>query len=147
MGTRRIDMLNLTSSMAVVAFRHLARTGFRPKGTLIYFGVADEEAGGRYGAEWMLEHHWDAVGADYVLTESGGWSSLGADGVRRVVVNVAEKGLAYASSSCTHAGPRVAAARGGQRPAEGGRDAAGSASTRRHRSWATFGGPRSRLRI
>ncbi|MEZ5219771.1 MAG: M20/M25/M40 family metallo-hydrolase [Ilumatobacteraceae bacterium] len=93
-GRGAIDMLNLTSSMAV-AFRHLARTGFRPKGTLIYFGVADEEAGGRYGAEWMLEHHWDAVGADYVLTESGGWSSLGADGVRRVVVNVAEKGLAW----------------------------------------------------
>ena len=41
-GRGAVDMLNLTSSMAV-AFRHLATTGFRPKGDLIYFGVADEE--------------------------------------------------------------------------------------------------------
>ena len=47
-GRGAIDMLNLTSSMAV-AFRHLATTGFRPKGDLIYFGVADEEAGGVVG--------------------------------------------------------------------------------------------------
>ena len=32
-GRGAIDMLNVTSSMAV-AFKHLARTGFRPKGTL-----------------------------------------------------------------------------------------------------------------
>ena len=80
-GSRRIDMLNLTSSMAV-AFRRLAAEGFRPKGDLIYFGVADEEAGGVWGAEWMVEHHWDAIGADYVLTELGGWSSRGHDGHR-----------------------------------------------------------------
>ena len=93
-GRGAIDMLNITSSMAV-AFRDLARSNWRPKGTLIYFGVADEEAGGHWGAEWMLDHHWDAVGADYVLTESGGWSSVGHDGVRRIVVNVGEKGIAW----------------------------------------------------
>ena len=93
-GRGAIDMLNITSSMAV-AFRDLARSNWRPKGTLIYFGVADEEAGGHWGAEWMLDHHWDAVGADYVLTESGGWSAVGHDGVRRIVVNVGEKGIAW----------------------------------------------------
>lgn len=93
-GRGAIDMLNLTSSMAV-AFRHLATTGFRPKGTLVYFGVADEEAGGVWGAEHLVAHEWDAVGADYVLTESGGWSSVGHDEVRRVVVNVGEKGIAW----------------------------------------------------
>ena len=62
-------MLNLTSSMAV-AFRHLAQTGFRPTGDLIFFGVGDEEAGGVWGAEWMAEHHWDAIDADYVLIGS-----------------------------------------------------------------------------
>ena len=41
-------MLNSTASMAV-AFRRLATEGFRPRGTLIYFGVADEEAGGESG--------------------------------------------------------------------------------------------------
>ena len=93
-GRGAIDMLNLTSSMAV-AFKHLATTGFRPKGTLIYFGVADEEAGGLYGAGWALEHHLDALRSDYVLTELGGWSSVGHDGTRRFTVNVGEKGLAW----------------------------------------------------
>ena len=93
-GRGAIDMLNLTASMAV-ACKQLATEGWRPRGTLIYFGVADEEAGGTYGAEWMLEHHWDELACDYVLTELGGWSTVGNDGVRRVTVNVAEKGIAW----------------------------------------------------
>jgi acetylornithine deacetylase/succinyl-diaminopimelate desuccinylase-like protein len=93
-GRGAIDMLNLTSSMAV-AFRRLATEGFRPKGDLIYFGVGDEEAGGTWGAEWMVEHHWDAIAADYVLTELGGWSSADDHGHRTVTVNVGEKGLAW----------------------------------------------------
>jgi acetylornithine deacetylase/succinyl-diaminopimelate desuccinylase-like protein len=93
-GRGAIDMLNITSSMAV-AFRQLASEGFRPKGTLIYFGVADEEAGGTWGAEYMVDHHWDAVGAPYVLTESGGWSNVSAAGTRHVTFNVAEKGIAW----------------------------------------------------
>lgn len=93
-GRGAIDMLNLTSSMAV-AVRRLATEGFRPKGDLIYFGVADEEAGGAWGAEWMAEHHWDAISADYVLTELGGWSSADDHGHRTVTVNVGEKGLAW----------------------------------------------------
>jgi acetylornithine deacetylase/succinyl-diaminopimelate desuccinylase-like protein len=93
-GRGAIDMLNLTSSMAV-AFRRLATEGFRPKGDLIFFGVGDEEAGGVWGAEWMVEHHWDAIAADYVLTELGGWSSVDHHGHRTVTVNVGEKGLAW----------------------------------------------------
>jgi acetylornithine deacetylase/succinyl-diaminopimelate desuccinylase-like protein len=78
-----------------VAVRRLATEGFRPQGTLIYFGVADEEAGGGLGAEYILDRHWDAAGADYVLTELGGWSQPGSNGARRVVISVAEKGLAW----------------------------------------------------
>jgi acetylornithine deacetylase/succinyl-diaminopimelate desuccinylase-like protein len=93
-GRGAIDMLNLTASMAV-AFKHLASSGFKPKGTLIYFGVADEEAGGQWGAEWMVDRHWDdAVGCEYVLTEAGGWSA-GTGVPRQVVVSVAEKGIAW----------------------------------------------------
>ena len=65
------------------------------RGDLIFFGVGDEEAGGVYGAEWIAEHHWDAIKADYVLTELGGWSSTTADGVRHVTVNVNEKGMSW----------------------------------------------------
>ena len=93
-GRGAVDMLNLTSSMAV-AFRRLATEGFRPKGDLIYFGVGDEEAGGVWGAEWMAEHHWDAIAADCVLTEFGGWSTVDDHGHRSVTVNVGEKGLAW----------------------------------------------------
>jgi acetylornithine deacetylase/succinyl-diaminopimelate desuccinylase-like protein len=93
-GRGAIDMLNLTSSMAV-AFRHLARTGFRAKGDLIYFGVADEEAGAIWGAEWMFEHHPEAIDADYCVTELGGWSSVDHHGQRHVTVNVGEKGMAW----------------------------------------------------
>ena len=71
-GRGAVDMLNLTASMAV-GTSHLAGRGFRPKGTLIYAAVADEEALGTYGADWMLREQTDAVRADYVITESGGF--------------------------------------------------------------------------
>ena len=90
-GRGSIDMLNITASMAV-AFKELTRTGFRPKGDIIYFGVADEEAGGVFGAKWMVDNHWDAIACDYVLTEMGGWSHL--DG-RKVGISVGEKGIAW----------------------------------------------------
>ncbi|HYB40556.1 MAG TPA: M20/M25/M40 family metallo-hydrolase, partial [Candidatus Methylomirabilis sp.] len=54
-GRGAIDMLNLTATMAV-AMRRLARSGFRPRGTLIYLAVADEEAGGVHGAGYLTEH-------------------------------------------------------------------------------------------
>jgi acetylornithine deacetylase/succinyl-diaminopimelate desuccinylase-like protein len=89
-GRGSLDMLNITASMAV-AFKELARTGFQPKGDLIYFGVADEEAGGNWGAQWMIDHHWEAVACDYVLTEMGGWPHGSGD---RVGITVGEKGIA-----------------------------------------------------
>ena len=71
-GRGAVDMLNLTATMAV-AFRGLARSGFRPRGTLVYLAVADEENLGTWGAEHLLEHENDAVRADYVVTEAGGF--------------------------------------------------------------------------
>ncbi len=96
-GRGAVDMLNLTSSMAV-AFRELAddaaRGAFRPKGDLIFFGVADEESGSEHGARWMADNHADAIRADYVLTENGGLHS-GPSDAPFVGVNVAEKGVAW----------------------------------------------------
>ncbi|MGO8871687.1 MAG: M20/M25/M40 family metallo-hydrolase [Acidimicrobiales bacterium] len=90
-GRGAVDMLNLTATMAT-GFRHLARSGFRPAGDLTYVAVADEEALGTYGAEWLCEHARDDVGADYVITESGGFPMGGADGTPRLPVIVGEKG-------------------------------------------------------
>lgn len=92
-GRGAVDMLNLTSSMAV-AFRHLADTNFRPKGDLIFFGVADEEAGSAAGAQWFAENQWDAIKADYVLTESGG-IHLGDSDHNSIMMNVGEKGIEW----------------------------------------------------
>lgn len=91
-GRGAIDMLSLTASMAV-AVRHLAAGGFRPAGTLKYLAVADEEAGGRYGAGFLVEEHADAVACDYLVTEPGGFRMAGsAAGIPTLPVTVAEKG-------------------------------------------------------
>jgi len=70
-GRGAIDMLDVTASMAV-AVRHLLTAGFRPKGTFIYSAVADEEALGTYGAQWLTENAWDEVRSDFLVTEFGG---------------------------------------------------------------------------
>jgi acetylornithine deacetylase/succinyl-diaminopimelate desuccinylase-like protein len=89
-GRGAVDMLNLTSSMAV-AVKNVARSGFRPRGTLIYFAVPDEEAAGTHGAKWMTENHPEAVKADYVVTEMGGFR-FSTDGPPKLVLMAAEKG-------------------------------------------------------
>jgi acetylornithine deacetylase/succinyl-diaminopimelate desuccinylase-like protein len=80
-GRGAIDMFNLTASMAV-AVRHVADAGFRPRGDLIYAAVADEEAGGTYGAEHLVRHEADAVRCDYLITESGGFPLPTPHGIR-----------------------------------------------------------------
>jgi len=89
-GRGAVDMLNLTSTMAV-ATRRLARSGWKPRGTLIFLAVADEEAGGFLGAGHLVEHHADAVKCDYVITESGGVPIPTKSG-HKLKVTVGEKG-------------------------------------------------------
>ncbi len=92
-GRGAVDMLNLTSSM-LVAFRHLVASGKRFPGDIIYFAVADEEAGGTHGAEYLIDHNWDALRCDYVLTEFGGIPMKSPAG-EHLLVTVAEKGLGW----------------------------------------------------
>jgi acetylornithine deacetylase/succinyl-diaminopimelate desuccinylase-like protein len=90
-GRGAIDMLGVTASMAV-AVRRLLTSGFRPKGTLIYSAVADEEALGTYGAAWLTENAWDDVKADYVVTEFGGMRFPLSGGSPKLPLIAAEKG-------------------------------------------------------
>jgi len=92
-GRGAIDMLGLTASMAVTV-RHLADTGFRPKGDLVFFAVADEESGSKYGAQWMADNHADVITTDYVLTENGGLHG-GSESAPVVTMRVGEKGVAW----------------------------------------------------
>ncbi len=89
-GRGAVDMLNETATMAV-AFRRLAESGFKPKGTLTYLAVADEEALGTWGARHLVENERDAVYADYVITESGGFQ-MATDEGPRLPVMTDEKG-------------------------------------------------------
>jgi len=77
--------------MAVVFKRHLKGTAPRLRGDLLYLAVADEEAAGTLGAQWITEHKWDAVKCDYLLTEIG-TPMLGGQGGVGLPVTVAEKG-------------------------------------------------------
>lgn len=89
-GRGAVDMLNLTASMAV-AMRRLADAGFRPRGTLVYAAVADEEALGTWGADYLVREHHDHVVADYVITEAGGFPLESPTGTKLPVI-VGEKG-------------------------------------------------------
>ncbi|HET8620002.1 MAG TPA: M20/M25/M40 family metallo-hydrolase [Acidimicrobiales bacterium] len=141
-GRGAIDMLNLTASMAV-ATRSLAASGFRPEGTLVYLAVADEEALGTWGADHLVTHEPDAVGADYVITESGGIPVTVGEGGVRLPVLVGEKGscwctlriggtpghasLPYATDNALVTAARVVQRLAEHRPA-----------TRIHESWRRF---------
>jgi acetylornithine deacetylase/succinyl-diaminopimelate desuccinylase-like protein len=94
-GRGALDMLNLTASQAV-AIKALARRpgGWRPRGTLVYLACADEEAGGTLGAGHVVKRHWDALRANYLLTENGGVVSANGDDLN-VTVHVGEKGVAW----------------------------------------------------
>jgi len=94
-GRGAIDMLNLTASQAVV-LKALARRGWRPRGSLVYLACADEEAGGTLGAGHLCSRHWDALRANYLLTENGGIVGGGARGAPlNVTVHIGEKGVAW----------------------------------------------------
>lgn len=89
-GRGAIDMLDITASMAV-AIKRLLASGFRPKGTVIYSAVADEEALGTYGAQWLTENKWDEVKSDYLVTEFGGVRMPIGTGAKMPIMT-AEKG-------------------------------------------------------
>jgi acetylornithine deacetylase/succinyl-diaminopimelate desuccinylase-like protein len=89
-GRGAIDMLDVTASMAV-AIKKLLASGFKPKGTLIYSAVADEEALGTYGAQWLTENKWDDVKTDYLVTEFGGVRMPLGTGAKMPIMT-AEKG-------------------------------------------------------
>src|SRR5207247_5976652 len=90
-GRGAVDMLDVTASMAV-AVRRLLASGFRRKGTLIYSAVADEEALGTHGAQWLTENAWDDVRCDFLVTEFGGARFPLGSGAPKLPIMTAEKG-------------------------------------------------------
>ena len=93
-GRGAVDMLNVTAAMVAVFKALLDGALQRPAGDVILAAVADEEAGGIYGAQFLVENHWDLVACDMVLTEVAGPNVSGPEG-SAVPVTVAEKGSAW----------------------------------------------------
>ncbi len=71
----------------------LKRSGPPLARDVVFLAVADEEAGGTRGIEWLEAHHPEALAAEYVINEGGGGSTK-LFGVERPVftVTTGEKG-------------------------------------------------------
>jgi acetylornithine deacetylase/succinyl-diaminopimelate desuccinylase-like protein len=76
--------------------RDWARTGVQPPRDIVLAYVADEEAGGKLGARWLVDEHPDLFeGCTEAISEVGGFSITVRDDLRLYLVQTAEKGLAW----------------------------------------------------
>lgn len=91
-GRGALDMKGMVA-MEVAAFLRVKRERIPLKGDLILVLVADEEAGGALGAEFLVRNHWDKIRAKFLFNEG----SVGVEkmGLHLYPVQVAEKGVAW----------------------------------------------------
>lgn len=78
------------AAVFIQVLRILARDGIRLKRDVILMLNADEESSGRFGAQWMVANHWDAIACEYVLSE-GGSALMGETEVLQYGFETAEK--------------------------------------------------------
>jgi acetylornithine deacetylase/succinyl-diaminopimelate desuccinylase-like protein len=94
-GRGAVDMKDM-DAMVLALVRDWARTGVKPDRDIVLAFVADEEAGGRKGAHYMVDHHADLFeGCTEAISEVGGFSITVRDDLRLYLVQTAEKGLAW----------------------------------------------------
>jgi acetylornithine deacetylase/succinyl-diaminopimelate desuccinylase-like protein len=94
-GRGAVDMKDMVA-MTLATARRFKRDGVVPPRDLIFAFVADEEAGGAYGAHWLAEHRPDLFdGATEAIGEVGGFSVSLTDQVRAYFVEIAEKGIGW----------------------------------------------------
>jgi acetylornithine deacetylase/succinyl-diaminopimelate desuccinylase-like protein len=94
-GRGAVDMKDF-DAMVLAAVRRMRREGRAPARDLVLAFLADEEAGGRYGAHWLVDNHRDLFdGCTEAIGEVGGFSYTIADNLRFYLVETAQKGLAW----------------------------------------------------
>jgi acetylornithine deacetylase/succinyl-diaminopimelate desuccinylase-like protein len=94
-GRGAVDMKDMVGMMLAVA-RRFKRDGVVPPRDLVFAFLADEEAGGAYGAQWLVENRADLFdGCTEAIGEVGGFSMTLAEDVRAYAIEIAEKGIAW----------------------------------------------------
>ena len=98
-GRGAVDMKGFAGTVIAVA-RGLARSGVVPRRDLVLAFLADEEAGGVWGAKWLVENRPELfAGVTEAIGEVGGFSvplPTAYDGVRRAyLLASAEKGAGW----------------------------------------------------
>ncbi|MQY05890.1 M20/M25/M40 family metallo-hydrolase [Actinomadura macrotermitis] len=94
-GRGAVDMKDMDAMMLAVV-RQRMREGRRPPRDVVLAFLADEEAGGEWGAQWLVREHPELFeGCTEAVGEVGGFS-LTVPGDRRMyLIETAEKGIAW----------------------------------------------------
>jgi acetylornithine deacetylase/succinyl-diaminopimelate desuccinylase-like protein len=99
-GRGAVDMKDM-DAMLLAVIRQRLREGRRPPRDVVLAFVADEEAGGSWGARWLVDNHPELFeGVTEAIGEVGGFSvTLG--GKRLYLIQTAEKGMAWMRLTAT----------------------------------------------
>lgn len=93
-GRGAVDMKDM-DAMILSVLRSMQREGTQPKRDLIFAFFADEEAGGNYGASWLVDNKPELFdGATEAISEVGGFSAT-IGGQRTYLLQTAEKGISW----------------------------------------------------
>ncbi|MER5645086.1 M20/M25/M40 family metallo-hydrolase [Streptosporangium sp. NPDC002524] len=100
-GRGAVDMKNMDAMILAVVRQRLGE-GRRPPRDVVLAFTADEEAGGKYGAQWLADEHKDLFdGCSEAIGEVGGFS-VSIDEARRLyLIEAAEKGIAWMRLTAT----------------------------------------------
>ena len=100
-GRGAVDMLDM-DAMTLAVVRDRLRTGRKPARDVVLALVADEEAGGVHGAQWLVNHHPGLFeGCTEAISEVGGFSLSVNDDLRLYMVETAQKGMAWMRLTAT----------------------------------------------
>ncbi|HEU4912511.1 MAG TPA: M20/M25/M40 family metallo-hydrolase, partial [Actinomycetes bacterium] len=93
-GRGAVDMKDM-DAMVLSVVRQWRREGRRPPRDVVLCFLADEEAGGKFGAHWMVDNHPEQFdGVTEAISEVGGFSfSVGNE--RVYLVETAQKGIRW----------------------------------------------------
>jgi acetylornithine deacetylase/succinyl-diaminopimelate desuccinylase-like protein len=93
-GRGAVDMKDM-DAMILAVVRQRLREGRRPSRDVVLAFLADEEAGGVWGARWLTDNHPEHFeGVTEAIGEVGGFSAT-IGGQRHYLIQTAEKGMAW----------------------------------------------------